>query len=185
MVVLRSDAARNRARIIDAARDFAARSETLALNAVAKAAGVGVGTVYRHFTSVDELEEVLVWERFDDLSDILDSAGPAQLERVLTAHFTLLVEDELFERVTSRGEPALVQTAALLTALIDRLAELLDRTRAEGALRSEIDAAGVLTLVCGLAHAVRNANLAADSPQAQRLLRVVLDGLRTADAAIS
>ena len=175
---LRKDAARNRTRIIEAARDLAAQGEPLALNAVARAADVGVGTVYRHFTTVEELEETLVWERFDDLAEILESADPAQLERVLGAIFTLLAEDALFEKVTSRTEPALEQTAALLTALIDRLATLLNRTRADGALRDEIDATGVLLLVCGLAHAVRNAGLTADSPQAQLLFRVVLDGLR-------
>jgi AcrR family transcriptional regulator len=175
---LRSDAARNRSRILDAARDFVARNEPLALNAVARAADVGVATVYRHFTTVEELEETLVWERFDDLADLLDGAGPAHLERVLKATFKLLAEDALFEKVTSRHQPALEQTAALLTALIDRLGVLLDRVRAEGALREKIDAAGVLTLICGVAHAVRNANLPAESPQSQLLLRVVLDGLR-------
>ena len=179
MVALRSDAARNRARILEAARDLANRSETLALNAVAQAAGVGVGTVYRHFTTVEELEETLVWERFDELAEILDSTGPTHLERVLTAHFALLVEDELFERVTSRANPALEQTTALITELTDRMAKLMDRARAEGSLRDDIDAAGVLTLVCGVARAARTADLAAEGPQAQLLLRVVLDGLGT------
>lgn len=178
MDALRSDAARNRSRILAAARDFVARNEPLALNAVARAADVGVGTVYRHFATVEELEETLVWERFDDLADLLDGAGPAHLERVLEATFTLLAEDALFEKVTSRHQPALEQTAALLTALMDRLGALLDRVRAEGALREEIDAAGVLTLICGVAHAVRNADLAVGSPQSRLLLRVVLDGLR-------
>jgi AcrR family transcriptional regulator len=177
MVVLRSDAARNRERILEAAREFADRREALALNAVARAADVGVGTVYRHFTTVEELEETLVWERFDDLADLLASAGPAQLGRVLEAIFTLLAEDALFEKVTSRQQPALEQTAALLAALVDRLADLLDTARGEGTLREDIDAAGVLTLVCGVAHGVRNADLAADSPRARLLLRVVLDGL--------
>src|SRR5687767_7563279 len=125
MAVQRSDAARNRARILDAARDLAARREALALNAVARAADVGVGTVYRHFATVEALEETLVWERFDDLADLLSSAGPAHLGSVLRATFRLLAEDALFEKVTSRRQPALAQTASLLTALIDRLAVLL------------------------------------------------------------
>lgn len=178
MVVLRSDAARNRTRILDAAHGLAARGEPLALNAVARTADVGVGTVYRHFATVEELEETLVWERFDDLAEILDGTGPAQLERILEAIFTLLAEDALFEKVTARAEPVLEQTATVRNSLTDRLADVLDRTRAETALRDGIDAAGVLLLVCGLAHSVRNAGLAADSPQARLLLRVVFDGMR-------
>lgn len=180
MAGLRKDAARNRTRIIEAARDLAALGEPLALNAVARAADVGVGTVYRHFTTAEELEETLVWDQFDDLSDVLDNAVPAHLERVLTVIFTLLAEDALFEKVTARTEPALEQTAVLQTGLIGRLAELLDHTRAEGALRDGIDAEGTLLLMCGLAHAARNADLAAESPQAQLLLRVVFDGMRGA-----
>jgi AcrR family transcriptional regulator len=176
---LRKDAALNRTRIVEAARELAARGDPLALNAVARAAGVGVGTVYRHYSTVEELEEVLVWERFDDLGEILRDAGPAHLERVLTAHFVLLTQDILFERVTARPEPALEQTAEKRIALITGLSTLMDRARAEGDLGADVDAEEILMLMCGLAYAARSAEVAADSPQAQAMLRVVFDGLRT------
>ncbi|HWO63038.1 MAG TPA: TetR family transcriptional regulator [Umezawaea sp.] len=175
---LRKDAARNHARIVEAARDLAARGEPLALNAVARAADVGVGTVYRHFATVEELEEVLVWERFDDLADVLGDAGPGQFERVLTMHFTLLAEDALFEKVTARATLALEQTTKTRNALIEQLSDLMERARAQGRLRADLDAAGVLSLMCGLAHAVRSAEIPTDSPQSQALLRVVFDGMR-------
>lgn len=175
---LRRDAARNRTRIVDAARRLVAAGEALALNAVARAADVGVGTVYRHFATVEELEEAVVMERFEELAVLLRGADPAQLEHVLTAHFTLLAEDALFEKVTSRAEPALERTTGTRKALIDQLAELMDRARAQGDLRTEIDAASVLLLVCGLAHAVRSAGVGADSPQSHALLRVMFDGMR-------
>jgi AcrR family transcriptional regulator len=175
---LRRDAARNRARIVEAARDLVADGEPLALNAVARTAGVGVGTVYRHFTAVAELEETLVWERFDDLEEILRGAEPGQLERVLTAHFALLTEDVLFERVTARREPALEQTAEKRNALLGRLSALMERAQLQGQLRADLDAAGVLLLLCGLAQAARSAEVAADSPQARVMLRVVFDGMR-------
>lgn len=175
---LRSDAARNRARILDVAREIAAGGEPLALNAVARAAGVGVGTVYRHFATVEELEETLVWERFDDLADTLSGAGPHQFETVLTKHFTLLVDDALFETVTARAVPTLEHTAAMRDSLTVTLQQVLDQTRVEGALRDGINAAEVLMLMCGLAHSVRNVGLDADSPQARMLLRVAFDGMR-------
>jgi AcrR family transcriptional regulator len=176
---LRRDAARNRTLIVEAARHLAARGEALALNSVARAAGVGVGTVYRHFATVEELEETLVWERFDHLAGILRGAGPAQLERALTAHFTLLAEDALFEKVVARAVPALEQTLKMRNDLVARLAELMDHARAQGGVRADIDAAGVLLLVCGIAYAVRSAGVAADSPQARGLLHVVFSGLRS------
>lgn len=176
---LRRDAARNRTLIVEAAHHLAARGEALALNSVARAAGVGVGTVYRHFATVEELEETLVWERFDHLAGILQGAGPAQLERALTVHFTLLAEDALFEKVAARVVPALEQTLKMRNDLVTRLAELMDRARAQGEVRADIDAAGLLLLVCGIAYAVRSAGVAADSPQARGLLRVAFNGLRS------
>ena len=97
---------------------------------------------------------------------------------MLTAHFTLLTDDALFEAVTARAEPALGATAERRDALVDRLAALMDRCRAEGTLRSDVDAGGVLLLVGGLAHAARSAGAAADSARSRVLLRVALDGLR-------
>lgn len=175
---LRSDAARNRELIVAAARRLTTAGSGLGLNAVARSAGVGVGTVYRHFATVEELEEALVSGRFDQLAGLLRDAGPAELEDLLTAHFTLLTEDALFEKVTARAEPALDRTTQLRNALIDQLARLLEQCRAQGTLRAEIDAPGVLLLVCGLAHAARSAGAAADSPQSRLLLRVMFDGLR-------
>ncbi|GAA1437716.1 TetR/AcrR family transcriptional regulator [Microlunatus lacustris] len=175
---LRSDAARNRERMVTAARRLVRTGESLGLNAVARSAGVGVGTVYRHFACVEELEEAVVGERFDELAAFLHDAGPAQLEQVLTAHFRLLTEDALFEKVTARAEPALERTVEVRNALIDQLARLMDRCRAQGVLRADVDATGVLLLVCGLAHTARSAGAGADSPQSQLLLRVLLDGLR-------
>jgi AcrR family transcriptional regulator len=175
---MRKDAARNRARIVDAAREVVARGGPLALNAVARAADVGVGTVYRHFPTVDELEEVLVWGAFGELADALRAAGDGRLDSVLSMHFGLLVEDELFERVTARAVPVLAETALLRQDLVDGLTTLLDRARSAGEVRAEVDAATVLVLVCGVAHGVRDAGMSPRDPQAQVVLRVLLDGLR-------
>ena len=179
---LRKDAARNRARIVDAAREVAAQGEPLALNAVARAAEVGVGTVYRHFASVEELEEVLVWDRFEELGEILRAPTGPVLEPALRAHFTLLAADEVFEKVTARATPALPQTAAVRQDLIEELAALLERARSAGEVHRGIDAPTVLLLMCGLAHAVRSARLSPQSAPAQELLQVVLRGLRSAGA---
>lgn len=180
MDVLRKDAARNRALILDAARGIAARGEALGLHAVARAADVGVGTVYRHFATVEELEESIVWDRFDELADTMRNAGPTHWELVLTRHFGLLVEDSLFEKVTARAEPALARTTEIRTTLTEQLAQFLADARSESDFGADIDAEGVLLLVCGVAYAARSATYPPGSPEAMKMLRVMFDGLRAA-----
>jgi AcrR family transcriptional regulator len=133
--------------------------------------------VYRHFASVDGLEEAVVSGRFEELADILHAVGPDGLEHVLTAHFTLLIEDELFERVIARAVPALEETAAMRSDLSKQLDRLINQAAQHGYLRKGLDAATVLLLVCGLAHAARSAQVRADSARGKALLRVMFDGL--------
>src|ERR1700742_905052 len=65
---LRKDAARNRARILEAARDlFQQRGLSASLNEIAHHAGVGVGAVYRHFPNKDELVEGLFEQRVAEI----------------------------------------------------------------------------------------------------------------------
>jgi AcrR family transcriptional regulator len=175
---LRRDAARNRARILVAAREAADRGGPLTMNAVARAADVGVGTVYRHFATVDELEEVVVWDRFDELERLLDEPGPDPFDRTVTAHVALLVADPLFEAVATRPRPVLPATATKRDALIAGLGLVLERAQGEGSVRRDVDATAVLLLACGVAHSIRSATLAADSDGAQLLVHVLLRGLR-------
>lgn len=63
----RSDAARNRAMIVDAARELVAEPGELKLSLVARRAGVGQGTLYRHFATRDELIRALYDQEIDDL----------------------------------------------------------------------------------------------------------------------
>ncbi|MBD7919921.1 TetR/AcrR family transcriptional regulator [Cellulomonas sp. Sa3CUA2] len=175
---LRKDAARNRERIVDAARRLLADGKPVGLNAVARAADVGVGTVYRHFAGVEELEETLAWDRFDELADLLDEDGDDVLGRAIAAHVRLMVEDPVFERVMSRPQPHLEETARKRDALLARVDTAMARARERGDLRPGMGAGDVVLLVCGLAYAVRHGGLGADDPQARLAVQVVLDGLR-------
>lgn len=73
---LRKDAARNRCRIMDAARALASSRKPLQLNAVAQAADVGVGTVYRDFPTPEALIEALAEDRFTVLIRQATAAPP-------------------------------------------------------------------------------------------------------------
>ncbi|WP_291813662.1 TetR family transcriptional regulator [Cellulomonas sp.] len=148
------------------------------MNAVARAAGVGVGTVYRHFATVEELEETLAWDRFDELGALLDADGDDVLAHAIEAHVRLMVDDPVFERVMGRPDPHLEETGRRRDALLTRVDVALARARERGDLRPGVDAGDVVLLVCGLAYAVRHGGLRPDDPQARLAVRVVLDGLR-------
>lgn len=182
MPTARRDADRNRAQILEAARALVDGGGGIGLNAVARAAEVGVATVYRHFSVVEELEEALVWSRFDELRALLDGAETSRLEGALRAHFVLLVEDPLFEKVTARAEPILAETRERRATLIAALAALVESAKKESAIRDDVDAQSVLLLLCGVAHAVRSSQLSAGAPQSEALLRVTFDGLRLVSA---
>lgn len=178
METLRPDVARTRVQILAAARTLVDSGESHALNAVARVAGVGVGTVYRHFATVTELEEAMVWVQFDALANMLRDAEPEHLANVLSEHFRLLVEDPLFEEVTSRRQPVLEQTSQRQHALIGSLGELMRRSAELGYVRPDVGPAEVLSLMCGVAHSARRAQEAGDETDSPVLLRVVFDGLR-------
>src|SRR3954466_15110906 len=72
---LRADAARNRARLLAAAKTvFAERGLDATMDEVARRAGVGVGTAYRRFRNRDDLIAALFEERLDEFMEILDTA---------------------------------------------------------------------------------------------------------------
>jgi len=83
---LRKDAARNRGRIMDAARALVNDRKPLQLNAVAQAADVGVGTVYRHFPTPEArsiFEQINgVYKKVDDLTEIISKIGRGELSEL-------------------------------------------------------------------------------------------------------
>ncbi|AMM22080.1 hypothetical protein AX769_20420 [Frondihabitans sp. PAMC 28766] len=140
---LRRDAARNRDGILAAARSLADEGLPLQLNAVARRADVGVGTVYRHFPTTEALVETLVEGRFDDLTQrATDAAGEADaagaLRGFLAVAMRVYVDDVAFARVATTSDPALDTTKARRRDLIDAFAVLLDRVGASSHIRSPL-----------------------------------------------
>ncbi|MGG7463018.1 TetR/AcrR family transcriptional regulator [Plantibacter sp. YIM 135347] len=179
---LRSDAARNRTAIIATARSMADAGEPVQLNAVARAAEVGVGTVYRHFPTVEDLLETLVDDRFisltADAAAAADAIDPvAAFRTFLRASVLVYVEDELFATAATNARPARQETRRLRMGLLTEFSRLLERVADADGLRASVGADDAMALVCGIAYAVR---LSPERPRAvvaERYLGALLDGL--------
>ncbi|GAA4607632.1 TetR/AcrR family transcriptional regulator [Actinoallomurus liliacearum] len=180
----RADAADNRARIIRVAREVIANAEEIRLNAIAKQAGVGQGTLYRHFpTREDLLAEVYR----EDVGELV-AAAPA----LLAEHEPLTALARWFDRVVDyarvkRGVFAAVEAAVWrdlsahsLGPIGDALTVLLDAGRADGSIRPDVDARDVILLIGYLTRLEQDEWDA----RARHLLQVVLDGLRRPERSV-
>ncbi len=179
---LRADAAGNRARIIAAARTAIADTGEVKLNAIAKQAGVGQGTLYRHFpTREDLLAEVYR----EDVGELV-AAAPA----LLAEHEPLAALAHWFDRVAAYArvkqgvfaavEAGLSQALAAhsLGPIGEALTLLLDAGKADGTIRPDVDARDVILLIGYLTR------LEPDEwdTRARHLLLLILDGLRERSA---
>lgn len=180
---LRADAARNRAKVLDAARAaFAAHGSSAQIEEIARDAGVGVGTVYRHFPTKQALAEALVEERFERVlayqRELLDEPDPW---RAIERSFEFCAQSQERDRAlagvlaTLAGDagtpagPRAHQHADLMAAI----EQMLERARAAGAIRPDLRAADMPPLYCGLASVVQ-----AGVADWRRYLVLLLDGLR-------
>ncbi|MFC5941748.1 TetR/AcrR family transcriptional regulator [Micromonospora harpali] len=180
----RADAARNRDRVLATARLAVASGDlTLQHNDIARRAGTGVGTVYRHFPTRRALLEALAEDTFTALLDDARSArhhdDPGTgVEILLRALLTRQLADPAFAEVIA-GEPeqdADPGTTARRAELGELARAVLDDARRAGTLRPDLTEDDLRHLLCGVAFAVR----IGDGPdeRADRYLRVLLDGLR-------
>ncbi len=156
MPTLRRDAARNRERILAAARELAAEGEALQLNAVARRADVGIGTVYRHFGSPEALSEGLVEHHFGELIIEAQQAGQSPTADGLRAFLTTVAHtfaaDPSFAAACVSPTPVREETRALRAELIGSFASLVQRTNDH--LRPGLDALDLMILACGLSYSI-------------------------------
>jgi len=177
--VLRADARRNRARVLAAAETaFAADGLAVPLDDIARLAGVGAGTVYRHFPSKEALFQAVVVERLEqfgvEAQELVDSDAPGE---AFYDYFTRVIEQASRNRAICE---ALGETngSAYKAEAAERfrvnLTALLERAQAAGAVRADIDGEDLRALIVGALAVERF------TPDSRHLVRVLLDGLRTA-----
>lgn len=172
----RSDALRNRERVVATAADMRRHGEPVQLNVVARKAGVGVGTVYRHFATVEQLTEALVLGRFDELERrAAGVTGQDDLHGFLEHALAVFVDDDDFAAVATRPRPALSSTAEARHRLLAALTAAFDRVLAGGRPAQALTPVDALVLLCGVAHAIRVSG--ADADHSRRYLDTVLRGI--------
>ena len=181
---IRKDSARNRALLLEAARVvFAERGLDATLDDVAQAAGVGVGTAYRHFANKQELAaEVMAQSAqhlVDDAHAALEVADPWQaLAGFFETSSARLARDRGLHQTLFGSAPH--ETSPLRQDVVDAVTELFARAAAAGILRKDVsptDAVPIFAMM-GVAFDV---SAAIDPELWKRYLAFFLDGLRATD----
>jgi AcrR family transcriptional regulator len=184
---LRADAERNRRRILEAAATVIARDGVDAgVDAIAREAGVGMGTLYRRFACKDDLVRAVLAERagrtLGDLAEAAEEPDPwdalAGSVRALAGGFA--ADQGLFDALArAGGRPQLLEVRS---HLLDALAPVLGRAREARAVREDVTVTDLLTLASIVTRVPASA-IEVDPRIWERYLAVVLDGLRPGRAS--
>jgi AcrR family transcriptional regulator len=180
---LRADARRNRERLLQTAKTaFAEEGLAVSLDEIARRAGVGPGTLYRHFPTKESLFEAVVHERLQgllehaqDLRTAAD-AGPALFAFVERLVGEGAAKRDLVDALAGAGVDVKTTVAATAADLRTEIGRLLDRAQASGAVRADITLADLMALLSGLFFALRSGSN--DQADPERALAVLRDGLR-------
>ncbi|MFI0485912.1 TetR/AcrR family transcriptional regulator [Actinomadura sp. 9N215] len=192
---MRADARRNYERLITTARTaFMEHGTGASLDDIAKRAGVGSGTLYRHFPTRDALLHAVLRDRIDGLlahaDELLAEPAPDPDTEALNAEAALgrWLRTYLTGAATPRGTSTVIIEAmsakwadtglgCAATAICDALGRLLDRAQHAGAVRAEIDPRDLLRLTNAIGVAAERT--ADPGAYADRMLALLFDGLRT------
>ena len=179
---MRADARRNRARVLEVAAEvFAAEGLSVPVHEIARRAGVGTGTVSRHFPTKEDLFAAILLSRMEQLTDRADAlAGMLEAGEAFFAFFAMIIREGAAHRGLSQ---ALAGTGydldgAAARAGYDvsgRLRDLLAGAQRAGAIRPDVDYADVKALMAGCL--VRE-GAGPDDAGLTRVIEIVCNGLR-------
>jgi AcrR family transcriptional regulator len=174
----RADARRNYEKLVAAARAvFTEEGTSAPLEAVAERAGVGIGTLYRHFPTRQALLEAVYVDEVEAMAHAADELGGLPPWDALSLWLHQYVGFAATKRALNE---ALVETApdshvllACRTALTRAGTALIERAQREGVIRPDANFPDVVRMVAGIAMVPTE-----DAEQKERLLDLALDGLR-------
>lgn len=178
----RADARRNRARLLAVAEDvFAARGPAASTEDIAAAAGVGIGTLFRHFPTKEALLEAVFVERLRRLIEEANrlASQPDDDQAFFTFFRDVLAQARggtaMADALTSAGVDLAHTAADVKQDLTRALGRLLSSAQTAGTVRADIGMAELLALLVGASRALQQ--LGGDADLEARTLAVILDGL--------
>jgi AcrR family transcriptional regulator len=175
----RADARRNYERVLTAAREaFAAGGESTALEEIARQAGVGIGTLYRHFPNRQALLEALYVNEVEEVCRSAARADGTDPWENLNDWFGRLIGYLATKRALAHELLNYLDTDAPLfqecrASLYAAGEPLLRQAQDAGAVRPDVEFSDVMHMVVGIAKIP-----ASDPGQIDHILRIALDGLR-------
>jgi AcrR family transcriptional regulator len=180
---LRADAQRNYEKILETARAiFRERGADASLDEIAKRAGVGPGTLYRHFPTRDALIDAVMRDWADRINADSDEAATSDLpsREALAGWFTKFVENVgIYHGAAAKVMAAMDDPSSPIyrkcQILVNANEKVLDSARQKGDLREGVDAREVMRVVSGIATVVDQSGITADD--AEPMLAIVLDGI--------
>lgn len=181
---LRADARRNRERVLRTAQQlFAKEGLGVSLDEIAHRAGVGPGTVHRHFPSKEALYLAVATDQLKQLvaeaEALATTDDPAALFTQLSRMMATGAENVAVKSALVAAEFDLRTAAPNVAAdLTHHVADLLDRAHAAGAVRPDLTVDEVMALVAGAFAAIRHANAETSRERSAHIAQIILDGLR-------
>jgi AcrR family transcriptional regulator len=179
---LRADAQRNRQRVLEvAAAAFTAEGLGVSVHEIARRAGVGTGTVSRHFPTKEALFEAIVLDRIERcVTSARTLAETQEPGAAFLAYFALMVNEGAVDRGLADalvGGGFDIEAAAARSEhdIMGALRQLLTAAQQAGSIRADVDTADVRALIAGCLARERQQ---ADRPARQRMITIAYDGLR-------
>ncbi|WP_216899398.1 TetR/AcrR family transcriptional regulator [Nocardia alni] len=181
---LRADARRNRQRVLRTAQQlFAQEGLSVSLDEIARRAGVGPGTVHRHFSTKEALYLAVSIDQIEQLvaeAAVLAAADdPAAIFTLLSRMMANGAENALVKSALAAAEFDLRSAAPEVAAgLTGHVRALLDRARWAGVVRPDVTVEEAMALVAGTFAAIHHADAQTDPVRAAHIGGIILDGLR-------
>ena len=179
---MRADARRNRQRIVEAATTtFAAEGIGVPVDVIAERAGVGIGTLYRHFPTKEALFEAIVLDRIDSmLARATAPSGEGDAADHFFAFLTAMATEvsskrDLMEAMAQAGFDVKTRSHNKFDQLRAAIDAMRQRAVDQGTVRGDVGTDEVLSLVIGVCMGSERSGGCPAAP----LVRVVCDGLRT------